>query len=164
MVETIFTAPLFKEIVFPFLLVFTLIFAILEKTKVLSAGKQNHALISLAISLIFIAVKPARDAVVGLAPFFAVVAVVFLVFMLLYGFVMQGDVNIFKAESWLKYLILFIVTASVIIAVLVSTGYWQRVVNMLTLSEGITVNLIILAVMGVAAYVIIKYSGAAKGS
>lgn len=68
MVETVFSWPVFSEILFPFVLVFTLLFAILEKTKILGENKQNHALISLAVAVILIA-TPARTIISGLAPF-----------------------------------------------------------------------------------------------
>jgi hypothetical protein len=158
MVETIFSWPVFSEIVFPFILVFTLLFTILEKIKILGDNKQNHALISLAVSFILIA-TPARTVIANLIPFFAVAAVVLLIFMLLWGFVLQGTV---KIEGSLKTIFLIVILAAVVIAVLGATGYWSKLVDLLKTEWGIAINIITLAVIGVAAYLVVKYSGGKK--
>ena len=155
MVEAFFTYGIFKDIVFPFVLVFTLLFAILEKTKVVGENKQNHALISLAVSLIFIAVPSARQAVVGLAPFFAVLAVVLLIFLILYGFVLQGEV---KITGTLQTILILIIAAAVIVAVLASTGYWPKLVEFVKSEKGVVVNALILIIMAAAAFVVVKYA------
>ncbi|MEM2956650.1 MAG: hypothetical protein QW041_03710 [Candidatus Pacearchaeota archaeon] len=154
MVETIFSWPIFSEVIFPFVLVFTLLFAILEKTEVIGKNKQNHALISLAVALILVA-TPARSVITSLAPFFAVLAVVLLIFMLLWGFVLQDKV---KIEGSLKTLFLIVIIVSVAIAVLSATGYWEKIINLFKTDWGIVANIIILVVIGVAAFVIVKYS------
>jgi len=158
MVETIFSWPVFSEIVFPFILVFTLLFTILEKIKILGDNKQNHALISLAVSFILIA-TPARTVIANLIPFFAVAAVVLLIFMLLWGFVLQDKV---KIEGSLKTIFLIVIFAAVVIAVLGATGYWSKLVDLLKTEWGIAINIITLAVIGVAAYLVVKYSGGKK--
>ena len=159
MVETIFSWPIFSEVIFPFLLVFTLLFAILEKIKILGENKQNHALISLAVSFILIA-TPARSVISNLAPFFAVIAVILLIFMLLWGFVLQHPgKEAFKIEGTLKTLFLIVILASLAIAVLGATGYWGKVIDFLKSDWGAVVNVITLAILGVAVYVIVRYSG-----
>ena len=97
---TIFTSPIFTEMILPFLLVFVLVFAILQKSKVLGEGKsQIDALVSLAIGLILIVFPTPRDIVVNITPWLGVGVVVMLVFMILYGFV-AGDLS--KADDWMK--------------------------------------------------------------
>ena len=50
MVQTILSSPLVVEVLLPFLLVFTLVFAVLDRTKLLGEGKrQINAIISLAM-------------------------------------------------------------------------------------------------------------------
>ena len=71
MVETIFTNPLFVETILPFLLVFTLVFAILEKTKILGDGKrQIDAIVALVIGLIFVAFGYETNIVVRMITYF----------------------------------------------------------------------------------------------
>src|SRR3989344_3767877 len=96
MVEPILISPFFVSYILPFVLVFTLIFAILQKTQLLGEGKkQIDALVGAVVGLVLIAFPFARDIIVQLMPFLAVSAVVLLVFMLLYGFIVgkkEGDV------------------------------------------------------------------------
>lgn len=92
MAETIFNSSLFSEIILPFLLMFVLVFAILDKTKILGEGKrQINAIISLVIALIFISFARAVGIVTSLMPFLAVVLVIILVFYLLFGFVLLSQ-------------------------------------------------------------------------
>jgi len=96
----IFTNPIFSEMILPFLLVFVLVFAILQKSKILGEDKaQVDALISLVIGLILITVPFARDVVVNLMPWLAIGLAVMLVFMLLYGFVAGESAS---GQKWQK--------------------------------------------------------------
>jgi len=80
--------PYFLDFVLPFVLVFTLIFAILQKIQLLGEEKKSvDALIGMVTGLMLIAFPAARGIVVLLMPFLAVSAVLLLVFMLLYGFI-----------------------------------------------------------------------------
>lgn len=88
-----FDTALFMNGILPFLLVFVLIFAILQKSKILGEGKsQIDALISLVIALILIIFPVPRGFIVTLMPWLAVGAVVILIFFILYGFV-AGDLS-----------------------------------------------------------------------
>ena len=70
MVETILSSPFVVEILLPFLLVFVVVFAVLQKSEVLGRGKrQVDALVALAVALIFISVGRAVDIVLDLIPF-----------------------------------------------------------------------------------------------
>ena len=72
MVESVFAEPIFMEYVLPFLLVFTLVFAILDKTKLLGEEKrQINAIMSLVIGLILLAFPAPREIIVKLMPFLA---------------------------------------------------------------------------------------------
>jgi len=128
---------------------------VLEKIKVLGENRQNHALISLAVAFILIA-TPARTVVANLIPFFAVAAVVLLIFMLLWGFVLQDKV---KVEGPLKTILLIVILVAVVIAVLGATGYWSKLIDLLKTEWGIVINIITLIVIGVAAYFVVRSSG-----
>jgi len=154
MVETIFTSTILSQFVFPWVLIFTLVFAILEKTKVTGENKQINAIISFAVAVIFIAVKPARDAIGELVPFLAVFAVILLIFMILYGFVLQGEV---KIDGMLKNVFLAIIFTAVAIVALKSTGLWNLIKEFIVSEKGFVINLFILAVMGAAVYLTLKF-------
>jgi len=161
MVETFFSWPIFSEIVLPFVLVFTLLFTILEKTTILGKNKQNHAIISLASALILIA-TPARTVITNLIPFFAIFAVVLLIFMLLYGFVLQKD----KVElpGFMQTIFLVLIIAAVIVAVMVATSFWDTMYNYLKTEKGVLINIAILVVIVAAAFVVVKYGNSKKSS
>jgi len=151
MVETIFSEPIFVEIILPFLLVFTLVFAILDKSKLLGEGKrQINAIIALVVGLIFIGFELATNIVTKLIPFLAVSLVIIFVFMLIYGFISgkkDGDV----LNKGLKIALGLIFGVAVIVAVLWSTGYWDSVVNMFVggdSSSGVWINILLLLIIG----------------
>jgi len=96
----IFDNPFFTEMLLPFLLVFVVVFAILQKSKILGDGKaQIDAMIALVIGLLLIGIEAPRNIIVGVMPWMAVGLSVLLVFFILYGFV-AGDLS--KADDWMK--------------------------------------------------------------
>ena len=98
----IFDNPFFTEMLLPFLLVFVVVFAILQKSKVLGEGKsQIDAIVALVVGLLLIGVPGPRNIIVGIMPWMAVGIAVILVFLILYGFV-AGDLS--KAPNWMKAL------------------------------------------------------------
>ncbi len=162
MVETIFSNPWFTDLILPFLLVFTLFFAILEKTKLLGDEKrQINAIVSLVIGLIFIAFPFAREVVVKLIPFLAVCIVILFVFMLIIGFITakkEGDV----LHKGLKITLGIIFGLAVLVAVLWLTGGWDIIYNSVMdkgWGESILINLFILAIIGGAIAVVMSSGG-----
>jgi hypothetical protein len=117
-----FDSVLFSQGILPFLLVFVLIFAILQKSKILGDGKaQIDSLVSLAIALILIATPVPRQIIVDFMPWLAVAAVVILVFLILYGFV-AGDLT--KVPQWMKVVFGILIGLFTIGLVVVVTGLW----------------------------------------
>jgi len=96
----IFDNPFFTEMLLPFLLVFVVIFAILQKSKILGEGKaQIDSLVAMVIGLLLIGVRQPREIIVGIMPWMAVGVAVILVFLIMYGLV-AGDLSI--APKWMK--------------------------------------------------------------
>lgn len=155
MVETFLSSPFVTEAVLPFLLIFTLFFAILEKTKILGEERrQINAIVSLVIALLLLAFPLARNVITGLMPVLAVIAVVLLVFIMLYAFA-SGEKEL-KMPKGIKITFGILIGLALIIALLVLTGYWDIVINYLTGGENKTVvtnvfliAIIIAAVIGV---------------
>ena len=123
-VGTIFSNPLAVQAIFPFLLIFVLVFAILQKSEILGKGKkQIDALIALVMGLIVISFGYAVYIINNLIPFLAVALVIILVFMLLLGsFFKSGEFNI---PGWLKVVFGIIIFIALTITVLVLTGAWD---------------------------------------
>ena len=83
----IFGYPIFSDYIMPFLLMFVVVFAILEKTELLGKGKkQINSIVAFIFSLIFIALPGAVKTTQDLVPVIGVIVIILLSFMMLYGF------------------------------------------------------------------------------
>src|SRR3989344_255086 len=130
--ETILSSDFAVKIIYTFLLVFTLVFAILQKSKILGEDKrQIDALVALAVGLIVVAFSWATNIIAGLMPFLAVSVVILLVFMILYGFVASDMREGLKLPKQLQYGIGILAGIALIIAVIVATGQWDKAYNAL---------------------------------
>jgi len=125
MAPTILQSPFFLEIVLPFLLIFTIVYAVLQKSEVLGKDKrQIDAIVGLVIGLIVVSFGKATGIIVNLMPFLAVSLVVILVFMILFGSVHSGPLVL---ENGVKVAFGIISAIAVVIAVLVVTGSWDYI-------------------------------------
>jgi hypothetical protein len=124
--DTVLTSPFFVNAILPFVLVFTILFAILQKSKILGDGKrQIDAIVSLVIALIVISFANAIGVIVVLMPFLAVSAVIILVFLILYGMVFQGED--FKIGKNLRAGMGIVIGIAVVVAVMIATGAWDYI-------------------------------------
>ena len=160
--ETVLSLPIFKEIILPFLLVFSVIFAILEKARILGDEKRRiNAIASLVIALLVVAFSNATKIIATLMPFLAVFAIIILVFMILYGFVAAGK----EGADFSKFKIPFgiIIGIGLIVAVLVATDYWSTIVDLFKggSSGSLLANIIFIGV--IIAAVAIVLSGKKEG-
>lgn len=156
MAETILSSPFFTELVLPFLLVFTLVFAILDKIKILGEGKrQINAIVAFVIGLILLAFPYPRDIIVNLMPLLAVMVVVLLVFILLFAFA-SGEKEV-KMPKGLKITFGILIALVLIIALVVFTGYGDFILNAITGGEGSSLlsNLFFIAIIGGAIAVVL---------
>jgi hypothetical protein len=152
-IDNIFTNEIFTDFILPWVLVFVLVFAILEKTKVFGDNKkQVNALIGAVSGLILLAFPGSRDVVVGIIPFMAILAVVLFVFIMLYGFV-SGESktkDLFNKGTKIAFGIGIVV--AIAIALLVITDQWTTFWEFLTSSTtGINIIFIVVAAAAVAA-------------
>lgn len=156
MAYTILSHPFFVENLLPFLLVFTLIFAVLQKSEILGKGKrQIDAIVALVIGLIVVSFGYATGIIISLVPFLAVATVVILVFMLLYGMTFKaGEFDIGKTP---KIAIGILAAIGVVIATLVATGAWSYLGDLFSSSDtgaSWVTNLIFIAIAAVAIAVV----------
>lgn len=147
--ELIIQNPWVTHFILPFLLVFTLVFAVLQKSKILGDGKkQIDAIVGLVVGLMFVAFPGPRDLVVNLMPFLAVGLVMILVLFLLWGFFYQKE---FNAGDGARTAAGIVALIAVIIAVIFFSGYWQTLMNMFGSSSGgsnLLVNVLVIIVIG----------------
>src|SRR5437879_896326 len=98
---TILQSSLFMYLILPFLLVFSLVFAVLQKTEILGKGKkQVDALVAFAVGLIAVAFVRNVEVINNMVAFLGVAIVVILVFLILTGFLYEQGT--FKLPDWTK--------------------------------------------------------------
>ena len=168
MPQPIFISGVFLEYILPFILVFTLIFAILQKTQMFGEKKkQIDSLIGLVVGLILIAFPFSRDIVVQLMPFLAVSAVILLVFMILYGFIMGKNKEDILGVSWIKWVLVVISVLALITVLLMITGWWDVVYNFFFNRESssqLWVNVLLFLVLIGAIVAVLLGKGESRGS
>lgn len=134
MASLFFIGPFYMNYVLPLVLVFTLMFAILERTKILGEDKRKiNAVVSLVIGLVLISNPYTSSIVVGLMPYLAVVAVILLVFMVLYGFVSGKEKDVL--EGWMKVVFGILIAIGLVVVLLYLTGFWQLILDFFYLTE-----------------------------
>ena len=164
MVETILSSPLFIQIILPFLLVFAVVFAVLQKSEILGKGKkQIDAIVALVVGLIVIAFGNATGIIVNLMPFLAVSLIIILVFMILIGMLFkEGEFNLDKK---IKIGLGIVITVAVIIAVLYLTNGFDYVESLFSGAGGSTLlaNIIFIALIIGAVAAVVFGGGKPKG-
>ena len=155
---TILSSPFFVEGVLPFILIFTLVFAVLQKSKILGEDKkQLDALVSFSVALLTIAFANAVNVIVQLIPVLAVGLVIILVFMVLWGAVAgkhEGLQN--KFVMWAFGILVLIVVAG---ATLYYTGAIDSVEDYFdTASSSLWTNILFIVLI-VGAVVAVAWSG-----
>ncbi len=121
----IFEHPFFMQMLLPFLLVFVVIFAILQKSKILGDGKsQIDAMVALVIGLILVTFGYQTGVIVSLMAWLSVGVAVILVFLILYGFVV-GDLSGSNVKLWMKIVFGILAGLFTIGVVVYVTGFWD---------------------------------------
>ena len=161
---TILSHPLFVEAILPFILVFTIVFAVLQKSEVLGKGKkQVDAIVSLVVGLLVISFGQAVGIIVQLIPFLAVSLVVLLVLLILLGsFAKEGE---FKLHKSIKVILTVVILVAVVIAVLLISGAWDTVYDFIWLNSGsgFLINIVfVVVVIGAIVSVLLGSGGKDK--
>ncbi|MCH7850495.1 MAG: hypothetical protein IH845_02520 [Nanoarchaeota archaeon] len=145
----IFNNPIFTEMILPFLLIFVVIFAILQKSKILGDGKkQIDSLVALAIALLLIGVPDARNIVTGIIPWLAVGIVVLLMYFLLYGFIPEGEGSK-GMPKWMRNMIYLVVILFVVVVLFTVTPLGGMIYDFVIAgtSSEVWINVIMIAVI-----------------
>jgi hypothetical protein len=161
----IFVSDFFVFYVLPFLLVFTLTFAILQKTRLLGdEAQRTNLIIGMITGALLIAFPYPRDIVVKLMPYLAVCLTIIFVFMLLYGFVAgkkDGDV----LNRGMKIVFGILIGVSLIVVLLMIMGFWDLVFNYTFGGSGggkLWINALMIGIIAGAIIAVIK--GESKSS
>ena len=149
----------FTNVILPFILVFTVVFAILEKTEILGKKRDIHAIISLVISLIAIGVPAAVGTLQRFIPVIAVIIIIFFAWMLVFGFV-HGEVEVDFSKGLKTFFLIFlgvVLLATAVWAVTSTTGILTKINLDQVLSAQITQ--MVLFVGAIVAVIAIAISG-----
>ena len=157
--ETILQHEVLTQFVYPFLLVFFIVFAVLEKSKILGdEKKQLNALVAFVVGLIFVSAVFPKIVVANLILFLTVALVVVFVVMLLWGFVASGDKGI-EISKPLKNGLMVLMGIAVFIAVLWALGVGQSFFEFLFKSGWSNVfwtNFLFLVVIAIALALVLR--------
>ena len=160
MAETIFQYPIFQEFILPFLLVFTIIFAILEKTKLLGDGKkQLDAIVAFVVSLIFVTAIFPKAVVSNLILFLTISLIIVFVILLLWGFVFGEIKEGFKPVGWMKWTLGIVIAVAVMLAVMWSVGLPAGITDLfskLDWSSPFLMNFLFIIVIAVALALVLR--------
>jgi hypothetical protein len=151
--------PLVSQYVLPFLLIFVIVFGILEKTKLFGDGKQKlDAIASFVVALIFVGAVSYTHMVQNLTLFLTIAVVILFVIMLLWGFIWGDAKDGFKPEKWMKWILAVVAGIAVIVAVLWATDSLNNIKGFFSGSIGQTIitNGIFLIVIAVALALILS--------
>lgn len=162
MAETLLQHPVLTNFVYPFLIVFFIVFAVLEKTKLFGEEKkQLNALLAFVIGLVFVSAVYPKMVVANMILFLSVAIVIVFVVLMLWGFVFSTKDG-FQMTSGMKWGLFAVVTLALIIGILWAAGVSGKFYEFLfqqSWSEAFWTNLIFVVVIGVALAAVIKGAG-----
>ena len=162
MAETLLQHPVLTNFVYPFLIVFFIVFAVLEKTKLFGEDKkQLNALTAFVIGLIFVSAVFPKMVVSNMILFLSVAIVIVFVVLMLWGFVFSTKDG-FVMTNAMKVGLFVVITISLIIWILWAAGVSGKAYDFLfnqSWSEAFWTNLIFVVLIGVALAAVIRGSG-----
>ncbi|MDD2478171.1 MAG: hypothetical protein PHW45_04325 [Candidatus ainarchaeum sp.] len=164
---TILQHFIIKDFMLPFIFIFVLTFAILQKTKILGDGKkQLDAIVAAVLSLVFVSFAYPKIIVSNLILFLVVSIVLVFVGLLLWGFLVGDVAKLTISSTWLKWVVSIIIIISVLIAFLWGAGIKPEIASFLfnkSWSNDFWTSLAFLVVVAIMVAVVLK-SGSSGGS
>lgn len=162
-IETIFQHEILTKFAYPFLLIFFIVFAILEKTKVLGDDKkQLNALVAFVMGLIFLSAVQPKMIVGNLILFLTVALIVMFVALLLWGFVSGGELKTdFLKNKAVKWVVGIGVMVAVVFAILWAAGIDAGIIDLLfkqSWSSALWTNIAFVVVIAIALALVLKKS------
>lgn len=123
---------IFTQFALPFLLIFAIVFGVLEVTKIFGKEKkQLNAVVAFVIGLIFISFVYPKMVVENLVLFMTVAIIVVFITLLLWGFVIGGDAKLSEDTKWLKWVAGIGIIIVVGVAVLWAMGIYDEATSFL---------------------------------
>lgn len=167
MVETILSSPIISEGVLPFILVFTVVFAILQKSEILGKEKkQIDAMVAMVFGLVTITFARAVGIINHLLPFLAVAIIMILVFLILVALFYKDNDG---KDLWLygkgvKNTMIVLAFLAVVIAGLYFTGAWDYLTLKFTEpGTNLVTNIVFIAII-IGGFLIVFYGDKSKSN
>jgi len=152
-------SEIFTNVILPFLFIFTIVFAILEKTLFLGPKKDIHAIISLVFGLVTVGVPWAIGVVLSIIPVVTVIIVILISWLMTYGFMGGYETGKGISPAW-KIAFQIIIGIVFIGTIAYVTGLYGLIVTKPWASQAAETGLIVGAVIAVIAIVV---SGSSSG-
>ena len=170
------------DIVLPFLLIFTISFALLEKSRILgvegsgdkATSKKNlNAMVAFVLGLLVVTANKVVNAINTALPNIVFLIIILISFLLLIGtFFKTGELEFFKEYSWTKIIFMIVLLILVILIFLnsipTSTGEsWLSYAFNYTLnnfSGAIVTSLIVLVVVIIAILIVVGTGKSTTGA
>lgn len=163
----------FYDVILPFLLIFTIVFGVLEKTKIFGTVENKpktniNSMIAFVIALFFVATPRLVEAVHISLPQVSLLLVVVMSLMMLVGFIASEKEGFsFDKYRYFKGFLIFIFFIGIVLIFLNAIGWWDEFwdmfgANFWTSTAGMT--LIFFGVIIGAIFFITTGSGAKKES
>ena len=150
----ILSSEFFTNVILPFLLIFVVVFAILEKTKILGIKRDINAIVALVFGLATVGLPSAFgavDLIIKLIPIIAAIVVILLAFMITYGFI-GGTKEGGLGDPWQRFFAI-VIGLAMIAAILWATGVLGVITSQVWASQAIQTTILIGAVIAVIAIV-----------
>jgi len=159
--ETILQHWVLTKFVYPFILIFAIVFGVLEKTKLLGTDKkQLNAIVSFVIGVIFVAAVSPKLIVSNMILFLSVALVIVFVVLLLWGFI-NGATDVKFEGKGIKAVTAVIIILALVIFLFITTGIWDTVIDTLfkqSWSEDVWTNVIFIVIVAAALAVVLVSS------
>jgi len=121
-------SEIFTNVILPFLFIFTIVFAILDKTKFLGEKKDINAIIALVFGLVVVGVPWAIGVVLNIIPVVVVIIVILVSWLMTYGFLAGPQEKGVVSEAW-KVAFQIILGIAFIGTIIWSTGAYKLVID-----------------------------------
>jgi len=166
--ETLLQNDLLMKYAFPFVLIFAILFGLLEKSKLFGSDKhQLNAIVSAVVGLIFVGAVFPKVIVGNMVLFLSVALVIIFVGLLLWGFVSGDELTTdFMSHSKLKWFSGVVIVIAVVIALFWAADIDVGIFDLLfkqSWSKTLWVNLIFFAIIAAALAWAVNSGGSSSG-
>lgn len=150
----IFELPIFTNIILPFILMFVIVFAILDKTQILGKEKrQINAIVSFIFSLMFVAVPGVVGVTQQMIPVIGVIIIILLAFMMLFGFV-GGQTGEKGLNEGLRVTFGILIGIAMLMIILWATGTLPNVQGFFSNESVVSTTILLVFIISIFAVVL----------